>query len=395
MPFLYRKVDPERRFRKRERKLIPQFLLVSQWIDVSFTMREENMNSFPTFSWNAGKPMNGLLLRLMAFSALVTMVITTAPTSAAGVNLTLTPTASSSSPQNIQMQWTASGQYVTGTTITVTTSPSFVSITDSCTSTEIDLNNDGNSDGSITATSTNTATYTVTTSTGATLTMNLCLQYAFSASATNYALSFLSSNPVDFGSALFYANGGNQVTVTATVPASLDFSIRNSGDTANTNTCALGTLSLSATSTCAYRLRVATNAANGFQTQIQANHDFGTGAATMTNVVNDGSQPSAGTELYGITLFQSASVGGRNTSTGLFTEAAVENNPALFTFGTDPSPIPTSSAQNFLSYGSAFQTGNAPSNTSTNLVMHGASISAGTAAGSYSQVVTYTVTGSF
>lgn len=342
-----------------------------------------------------GQPMNGFFLRLMALGALVTMVVTAAPISASGVSVTLTPSAASTSPQNIQIQWTATGQYTTGTTITVTTSPSFVSISDSCTSTEMDLNNDAVNDGSITATSTNSATYTVTTSTGATLTMNLCLQYAFGATPANYSISILSSNPVDFGSALFYANGGNQVTVTATVPATLDFSIRNAADSANTNTCALGTLTFSSTSTCAYRLRIATNAANGYQTQIQANHDFGTGSATMTNVTNDGAQPVAGTELYGISLVSAASTGGRNTSTGLFVNPAVENNPAGFSFGTDPSPVPTSSAQNFISYGAPFQAGAAPSTTSTSFVEHAASISAGTPAGLYSQIVTYTVTGSF
>lgn len=339
--------------------------------------------------------MNGFFTRLVAFAALAVLIITASPTTAAGVAVTVTPTASSATPQNIQLQWTASSQYTTGTTITVTTSPAFASITDNCTSTESDLNDDGNYDGSITSTSTGSATFTVTSSTAGDLTMNLCLRYAFGTTSTNYSISMLSSNPVDFGSALFYANGGNQVTVTAIVPATLEFSIRNATDTADTQTCALGTLSLSSTSTCAYRLRVATNAANGFQAQLRANNDFGTGNATMTNVVNDGSQPSAGTELYGLSRVVAATTGGRNTSTGAFTEAATENNPAGFTFGTDPSPVPTSSAQSIFSYGAAFQTGPPPSATTTHLVEHAASISAGTAAGSYSQVVTYTVTGSF
>jgi hypothetical protein len=339
--------------------------------------------------------MNGLLTRIVALGSLVALLFVARPITAAGTTVTINPTASSSSPQNIQIQWTASSQYVTGTTITVTTSPAFTSISDSCTSTEHDINDDGFYDGSFTSTSTASATYTVTSSTAADVSMNLCLQFAFSASAANYSISILSSSPVDFGSALFYANGGNQVTVTATVPATLAFSIRDSLDTADTNTCAMGTLSLSSTSTCAYRLRIATNASNGFQAQLQANQDFGTGSATMTNVTNDGSQPSAGTELYGLSRVVAATQGGRNTTTGAFTVAVTEANPAGFTFGTDPSPVPTSSAQTIFINGSAFQTGAAPSATTTQLVEHAASISAGTAAGSYSQIVTYTVTGSF
>jgi hypothetical protein len=339
--------------------------------------------------------MNGFFTRLIALSALVALMVSAQPTTASGVSVTVTPTASSSSPQNIQVQWTATGQYVTGTTITLTTSPAFTSISDACTSTETDLNDDGFYDGSITATTTASATYTVTSSTAGDLTMNLCLSYAFGATAANYSISILSSNPVDFGSALFYANGGNQVTVTATVPATLAFSIRNALDTSDTNTCAMGSLSLTSTSTCAYRLRIATNASNGFQAQIRANQDFGTGSATMTNVTNDGSQPSAGTELYGLSRIVAATEGGRNTTTGAFTLATTEANPTGFTFGTDPSAVPTSSAQTIFITGSAFQTGAAPSATTTQLVEHAASISAGTAAGNYSQIVTYTVTGSF
>lgn len=340
--------------------------------------------------------MGEILKRASFIAALLGLLTFTSSATAGGVTVVLTPSAQSTSPQNIQIEWTGSAQYVTGTTVLVTTSPAFNAIRDNCTSTEVDLNNDGTSDGSITATSTNSATFTLTTSTGAVdLTMNLCLQFTFSSTSTNYAISILSSNPVDFGSALFYANGGNQVTVTATVPAALSFSIRNTGDTADTNTCALGVLDLSTTSTCSYRLRIATNASNGFQAQVVANHDFGSGSATMTNVVNDTGGWSAGTETYGMARVIGAVTGGRNTTTGAFDQAVYENAPVGFTFNVDPSPVPTSSAQNFISYGAAFQTGLAPSTTSTSFVEHAAAISAGTPAGAYSQVLTYTVTGSF
>lgn len=330
---------------------------------------------------------------ILAFFA---MLACFSPATAGGVTITLSPDSSSTTPQDVQIQWTASGQYVTGTTITITTGSAFTSIRDNCGgATDNDLNNDTFYDGSITATTTNSATYTVTSSTKTTYTMDLCLSFAFPVTAVNYSISILSSNPVDFGSALFYANGGNQVTVTATVPASLSFSIRNAADSADTNTCALGILDISTTSTCSYRLRIATNASNGFQAKILANQDFGAGSATMTNVVNDGTQPNAGSELYGLSLIQGASEGGRNTTTLAFTEAVTENPTAGYTFNADPSPVPTSSAQNFIGWSAAFQTGNAPSATTTSFVEHAASISAGTAAGSYSQVVTYTVTGSF
>ncbi|MBU1349101.1 hypothetical protein KJ781_03460 [Patescibacteria group bacterium] len=340
--------------------------------------------------------MKNFLKRFATIAAFIATMATLTPATAGGVAITLTPSSSSTSPQDVTIAWTSTAQYATGTTITVTTDPAFTSIRDNCSGTvDIDLNDDATADGSITATTTNSATFTVTTSTGADQTMSLCLQFAFGATARNYSVTIISSNPVDFGSALLYANGGNQVTVSATVPATLSFAIRDAGDTTDTNTCALGSLGLSSTSTCAYRLRIATNASNGFQASIQANQVLGTGSATMTNVVNDGAQPVAGTERYGIARVQAATEGGRNTTTLAFTEPIVENNPALFTFGTDPSPVPTSTSQSFISYNAAFQTGGAASVTTTSFVEHAASISAGTSAGYYSQVVTYTVTGSY
>ncbi len=333
------------------------------------------------------------LRRFGALAAFVAMMASFAPASAGGTAVTLTPNSTSTSPQEVNITWTSSGAYTPGGTIVVTAAPAFTSI-NNCAVPTTDLDNDATPDGSVTATTTGSATYSLTATTTLTA-MSLCLRFTFPATPDNYTISFLSSNPVDFGSAILYANGGNLVTVTGTVPSQIDFAIRNGADTADTNTCALGTLSLASTSTCNYRLRIATNAANGFQAQIKANQDFGTGSATMTNVVNDGAQPAVGTEAYGLSLIVGATEGGRNTSTLLFTEPVVENNPAGFTFGTDPSPVPTSSAQNFISYGAAFQAGAAPSPTTTSLVEHAASITAGTAAGLYSQVVTYTVTGSF
>ncbi len=320
------------------------------------------------------------------------------PATAGGVTVSVSPTSSSSSPQEVNITWTASQEYVTSTTITIDADPVFTSI-DDCATPDDDINNDGTNDGGSTTTSTSQFVYTVTSSTGSgDLTMDLCIELTFDTDAQNYQLALTaadSGGQVDFGAVLFYANGGNQVTVTADVKSTLSFSIRNAADTADTTTCSMGTLSLSSTSTCSYRLRIATNAGNGFQAQIQADQDFGTGSATMTNVTNDSSSPSAGTELYGLSLVRSATEGGRNTTTLLFTEPAVEDSPTNFTFDTDPSPVPTSSAQNFISYNAQFQAGGASSATTTSFVEHAASIDAGTAAGTYQQVVTYTVTGSF
>jgi hypothetical protein len=210
----------------------------------------------------------------------------------------------------------------------------------------------------------------------------------------NYSVAIRSSEPVDVGAALFYAYGGNLVEVTANVPSTLAFSIRDSADNVNTNSCALGTLSTAASSTCSYRLRIGTNAAGGFQATIAANHDLAmtNSMATMTQVVNDTATPLAGTEAYGLEAF-GASAGGRLA--GLYTQPVVMDTTAGYTFQTNTSPVPTST-QNFFHYTTgAFDPGSAPQLTLTTLVKHFANISTGTPAGNYSQTVTYIVTAYF
>lgn len=344
--------------------------------------------------------MGEIYKRIGSIIALFGLLSFVSPVVAGGVTVTLTPNSGSSTNPDVVVKWVRSSAttYVTGTTIVLTISPNLTTVVSSTAALDIDSNGSADTDftSSSTAAGVTTITWTVVTTTNSVSTFYATTtDFLYPAGAQNYSVALLTSNPVDFGAALFYANGGNQVTVSATVPASLDFSIRNPADTANTNVCALGTLSTSATSTCGYRLRIGTNAANGFTTQVQANQDLGSGSATLTNVNDDGSQPSAGTEAYGITYFVAAQTGGRNTTTGNFTNAAYEATSTGFGFSTDPTPVPTTTAKNILTYGAAFQTGLAPSTTSTSLVEHAASISAGTPAGAYSQVLTYTVTGSF
>ena len=321
--------------------------------------------------------------------------------SAGGTALTLTPSSSSTSPQEIAITWTGiSPGYTNGSTITIQSDTAFMEI-DECGTPTTDLDNNLTPDGGVTQGSTTTGAllvYALTEHTTSTA-YSLCVKATFPPTAINYGLSLTvatsSGELVDYGAALFYANGGNQVTVTADVTASLSFSITDAADSgALVNTCSIGTVTTVATSTCNYRLRIATNSSSGFQAQVAANQDFGTGNATMTNVTNDGTLPVAGTELYGFGLILGATEGGRNTSTLAFTEPIDENSTAGFTFETDPSAVPTSTV-NFISYNAQFQTGAAPSTTTTTMVEHAMSVSAGTAAGNYSQILTYTVTGSF
>jgi hypothetical protein len=337
--------------------------------------------------------MKSLLSKIALLSLFVSSLVSVAPAGASGVAVTLNPASSSSSPQNVDIHWTGSGVYVTGTTIVITTNPVFTSITTGTGSFTIDIDGNGSANGVLTATSTNSATFTVTTSTVSAST-TLSLLFAFSATAQNYSISVFTSNPADFGSALFYANGGNLVNVTANVPATLAFSIRNAADAANTNSCALGTLTTAATSTCDYRLRVETNASNGFTATIVGNHDLASGSATMTSATDNGNA-NAGTEGYGISSLTGATAGGRNGGTGAFDQPVTESSVVGTTFATDISPVPTTSAVTIISYPASFSVSSTPSLTGTSLVTHYANISGGTPAGNYSQTVTYIVTASY
>lgn len=345
--------------------------------------------------------MKKFLSQISLISLLMSTMFSATPVGASGVTVSLSPSSSSTSPQAISLSWVrgASTTYTTGTTITVSiAAPSVATSTFSVTSSAaFDLDHNGSNDTVFTATSTDTnvnISFTVNTTTAASTTFFIPLNFTFGAAAQNYSFSVFTSNPTDFGSALFYANGGNQVNVTANVPATLAFQIRNSADTADTNTCALGTLSTASVSNCSYRLRISTNAANGFTSTILANHDFATGAATMTNI-GDNTAFAAGTESYGIQTLTGATSGGRNGGGG-FDQPVTENSGgAGFTFNTDSSPVPTSTALTFISYSSAFNGGTAPSTTATTLVQHAATISVGTPTGNYAQTITYTVTASF
>lgn len=311
-------------------------------------------------------------------------------TAIAANNITLTPDSGSSPNNYTVISWTAQ-QYdaqPTATTITIsvdqgaTLSASSTSLAGGTVSIAGDF------------TSTLTLTVTATTTAGA-ATYPVVLNTS-STTPTNYSIAIRSSSPVDVGAALFYAYGGNQVTVTANVPASLSFAIRAGDDNSNTNSCALGTLSMSSTSTCSYRLRISTNAANGFTSTIQANAEMNSnGSATLTAATNDG-LANAGVESYGLASVVEASSGGRNLAGTAYDQPMSLNNAdAGTTFNVDVSPVPVAAPVTFVSYARGFTAGSAPSTTATTLVTHFANMDAGTGAGNYSQIVTYTVTGSF
>ena len=344
------------------------------------------------------------LLLAIGFSFVFAFFLFAQSMIAGGVTVTVsdgsgTADAGSGGDTELTLSWTSSGFYTSGTEMTITISPTTSSTISDCSSASTAF---GGSTGSFGSFTSSTATFTLTQNVSTSTSGSLCLNFGLTTStATNYSITMRASSSTseftttDFGAVLYYVLGANEVQVTASVPAALSFSIRNSADTANTNVCALGTLSLTDVNYCEYRLRVSTNAGNGFTATIQPSGDMTAGSATLTAITNDGSF-ATGTEAYGIAQLVGATTGGRS---GIeynqpVSEASATNDSSL-TFNADATPLDFTSATTIISYLGPFDAGASPNTDTTTLVRHGAAISVDTETGSYSQTVTYRVTGSF
>lgn len=203
----------------------------------------------------------------------------------------------------------------------------------------------------------------------------------------NYAF-IVSSSTGDFGAAFQYVGQANVVNVTAEVPNTLSFSIRNSADTANTNLCDLGILDTASVASCDYRLKVATNAANGYTISVSTSGSLSAGSNTFTDAAagTAGSAITAGTPMYGAYI-----TAGSLTSGASATLATAYNvsNPA------NVAAYNTTSAQLLLTAAGVNAPAASADTTNTTLVTHRAAIGSGTAAGIYTQTVTYTVSANF
>lgn len=177
--------------------------------------------------------------------------------------------------------------------------------------------------------------------------------------------------------------------------AYISFRIRNEGDTDDSSACNLGTLSQSSVSTCAYRLRIETNAQNGFTTYIRTSGGMISGTTTLANVGNDTSF-TAGVEAYGLQSLTGASAGG--VLGGVPSQPIVESSSAQdasLTFNADATPLNFTNTTSVLSYSGPFSPSVAPSLNTTSLFTHAATVASSTAIGTYTQTVTYRITGTF
>jgi hypothetical protein len=255
-------------------------------------------------------------------------------------------------------------------------------------------------------------TYAAGIAANSTVTLSVSAGVTTPATVGNYAWIMRTSSN-DFSAALQYVGQANVVTVRAFVPNSLSFVIRNTADTAdyitsNNNVCDLGIQSTTTTTTCSYRLKVATNAKNGYQVFMRANRAFCNDAPATTpcggttySIANGastsaGTAVAAGTEIYGAAVkLGSVTAGGGAVQGGNGTTNVFSNYTGTFTAGTNNVSNYTYNVATELLRATK---GNSPATTdltNTSEVTHAMAIGANTEAGAYEHTITYTVVPSF
>jgi uncharacterized delta-60 repeat protein len=309
-----------------------------------------------------------------------------------GVSLTITPNNGLESvAQEVDVTYTSGGGFVNGDVIQLTWDAGITLA--NCATPTTDADGDLTNDGSSSVVG---QTYTYTYTGNATSSVDLCMSVA--GLSGNYAVTLNDDNG-SFSSALYYINPeGGDVNVIANIAPTLSFNIRNIDDSADLNVCNFGDVSTSTpipntngtvdSGECGYSLAVGTNSSSGFTMQMSSNGALTNGVSNINNVLNNGTW-SAGEEAYGIAQVIVGQTG-RDPLSGDYDQSLTREGNFL----TDTTPVPTT-ATDFVTYtdGVQYEAGNL--DTDVTKVIHGLVVGAGTPAGSYSQVVTYTVTASF
>lgn len=306
---------------------------------------------------------------------------------AAGVTPTITPqVANVSTAGSITFAYTTSATMAIGSQILLTY-PNAYTGTLSTANTTVNTVAPSSLTNSVGA-STTTATITLanSVSSGATVTVAMS-SLTTPATAGNYAFTFRSSVN-DLGGNFQYVGQANVVNVTAAIPVSLSFVIRDSGDTANTNVCDLGTASTSSISSCSYRLKIATNAKNGYLVSFLTSGALTDGTYNITDaaVVAAGTTPVAGTEHYGVNITPGAITGSGGTMTLATAFGTSAGNIVRYNTGTNTTILTANKPNSPAASGDT---------TNTSLVTHRLAINPSTPAGNYTQSVTYFVSPSF
>lgn len=226
------------------------------------------------------------------------------------------------------------------------------------------------------------------------------------ATAGAYAWSIVTSRN-EYGSALQYVGGDNQVVVSANVNPTLSFNIRLWDDSNDTTECDLQTVDTTTTlnvdeanndvsnaGECGYALAVGTNAIDGYNIRYQAGGPLvssGTTTHSMTNI-SDGAYNPGSAEEYGFADMDAPTTGLASGSAYTF-DVAYTN---VEVGSGDVTGYAVATVDSALSSADGPMTYTAGTDASdTTRVSHALSVTSGTPAGYYTQVVTYTVTANF
>jgi len=343
---------------------------------------------------------NKILSAIVAFALVFGIFIqSNLIVNAAGVNVTLSPSAQAvSTTANIALTFTPATGLTNSSTIIVSYPSTYIATPSTLTNTDITVTKTGDANFTSALESGFTTTgFTITLTTGGTLNTSSAFVITIGGGGTNKLQSpaaasnnafTISTSAGDFGGVLQYVGQANVVQVRAKINPSLSFVIRNSTDTANTNTCDFGTVDTSAVYTCSYRLKVGTNAANGYTVAVTNSGNLTDGVNNITNAAvgvggSGGTTVAAGVETYGAIITPGTITG----AGGTVTVASVYNAGAT----NAVSYVNTSST--------TVLTANKPNNPTaignTSLVTEQLGVNAGTPAGVFTKVETYTVTYNF
>jgi hypothetical protein len=306
---------------------------------------------------------------------------------AAGVTPTITPGSQTvSTSANVTLSFTPVTPITSGSTITVgipagyTGGASLLDADIAVTGTNIT----SSVESGFSATGfTSTLTTSSSVTTAVTIVIGATNRLTTPVAAGNYPFT-ISTSVGDSGANFQYVGQANVVLVRAVVPVSLSFAIRNSGDTANTNTCDMGTLSVASVGSCSYRLKVGSNAAS-YAVSVATSGNFTNGAYTFANAAPGaaGTNIVAGTERYGAII-----------TPGTATNGSVAL-AAPYSAGANRVSYVNPTAATLLTVTGQNNPGVSGDVTNTSLVTHNAATSSTTAAGLYTQTVTYTVLPTF
>lgn len=303
------------------------------------------------------------------------------------------PEIATSATDEVYISWVASNkEYLSGETITIY-HPTGWTFANNCSTPTTQVGLDGTGSAVIDGSGDYVYTFNDATAGIGNSGLEFCINVTADANAGNVAVDISDSQVAnDFGSVLLYNGNDNDVLVTADVGVSLTFAIRTNDDTTDTNACDLGTLTTAAVGSCSYRLKVSTNASDGYLVRINSNGDLlkaGSGDVLdpddIDKITEDGAGAlgtvTAGTEGYGAKLLAGSATNGNVTETSPWND--------------DDTPIPYDTTGDIGEQMYASDGANVPGatdGTNTALVTHNAAIDSYTETGNYTQTVSYMVT---